>query len=211
MPPTQATTVPPEEREDYFSLTFKTLRAPVRKFTLHTSSIRTVAQVKRHLSRVSNIPFASMRLVLGGKGLVDSKLIGDYPVNSASVIQIISKPAGAAASPVPEEDKGGPVDAAAAENNPLSSVLDQESGGQQAEVPAAAAGEAVRTATQDHDYTTDASSDAGADAVNSPTKDQLQQQNSAFRVGLRELIHSHFGSTQASAVDNLLESYFSTL
>ncbi|KAJ2463111.1 hypothetical protein GGI03_004054, partial [Coemansia sp. RSA 2337] len=47
----QSMILPPEEREDYYSLTFKTLKAPVQKFTLHTSSIRTVAQVKRHLAR----------------------------------------------------------------------------------------------------------------------------------------------------------------
>ncbi|KAJ1738484.1 hypothetical protein LPJ58_007230, partial [Coemansia sp. RSA 1591] len=36
MPPIRTSTVSSEEREDYFSLTFKTLKAPVRKFTLHT-------------------------------------------------------------------------------------------------------------------------------------------------------------------------------
>ncbi|KAJ1963781.1 hypothetical protein GGI12_001842 [Dipsacomyces acuminosporus] len=215
MPPVQESALPPEEREDYFSLTFRTLKAPIRKFTLHTSSVRTVAQVKRHLARISNIPVASMRLVLGGKGLVDSKLIGDYPISKDSVIQIIAKPAGAAdAQSAQETEKLNAMETAVSENNPLSSVLDKERSQQVSDAPAvisAAAHSSAHADTHEHDYTSDASSEADPNAVSSATRDQLKQKNSAFRSGLRDLVNGQFGATQAAAVNSLLDSYLSTL
>ncbi|KAJ2612073.1 hypothetical protein H4S08_002871 [Coemansia sp. RSA 1365] len=210
MPPIRTSFVASEEREDFFTLTFKTLKAPVRRFTLHTSSVRTVAQVKRHLSRVSGIASNNMRLVLGGKGLVDSKLIGDYAIQDDSVIQIISKPAGATPSPLPEADEVSVVDAAQA--NPLSSVLGQRSGTAKdvdAAVAQAAAMERNHAATG---YTTDASSDGESGmTLNQATKDQLQQKNSAFRNNLRELIHNQFSSSQAGVVDRILDGHFASL
>ncbi|KAJ2390283.1 hypothetical protein H4S02_001945 [Coemansia sp. RSA 2611] len=202
MPAIRTSTVSSEEREDYFSLTFKTLKAPVRKFTLHTSSVRTVAQVKRHLARISNIPVATMRLVLNGKGLVDSKLIGDYAIQDSSVIQIISKPAASSPSPLPEADELAVVDTAA--ENPLLRVL---SGG------GTAAAKARATAmVAESGEASDASSDGESGVVlSAATKEKLQQRNSAFRNNLREVIHGQFGSSQAGVVDRLLDSYFATL
>ncbi|KAJ2357336.1 hypothetical protein IWW50_001971 [Coemansia erecta] len=203
MPAIRTSTVSTEEREDYFTLTFKTLKAPVRKFTLHTSSVRTVAQVKRHLARVSNIPVATMRLVLGGKGLVDSKLIGDYAIQENSVIQIISKPAGAAPSPLPEADELAVVDESAV--NPLSSAL----GAKQPPQQDLAAQVRKRVPA---DYTSDASSDGESSVTLSPaTKEQLQKKNSAFRNNVREVVHTQFGGSQAEAVDRLLDGFFATL
>ncbi|KAJ2786607.1 hypothetical protein GGI15_001381 [Coemansia interrupta] len=213
MPPIKTATVPSEEREDYFSLTFRTLKAPVRKFTLHTSSIRTVAQVKKHLSRISNIPVNSMRLVLAGKGLVDSKLIGDYNIQEGSVIQIISKPVGTSAgSPALEEaEKVALVDAAAIESNPLSSALKQQDVS-----PAAAAdtGKARALKAENSEYATDASSDGesgGNTTISQSTREQLTKPNSAFRNSLREFVHTKFSSSQAAAVDRALGEYLATL
>ncbi|KAJ1932199.1 hypothetical protein FBU59_006457, partial [Linderina macrospora] len=190
MPPITeaAATLPPEEREDYFSLTFKTLKAPVRKFTLHTSSIRTVAQVKRHLSRVSNIPVSTMRLVLGGKGLVDSKLIGDYPIQSDSVIQIISRPAGSAD---PDADRATEV-VAADEANPLSSVLEKESDStlsRPTNVVASAVSNKRSANAQrvDAGHESEDETDDEADQMTELTKDRLKQSNGAFRNELRQL------------------------
>ncbi|KAJ2606731.1 hypothetical protein H4R99_000157 [Coemansia sp. RSA 1722] len=225
MPSVQTSKVPPEEREDYFSLTFRTLKTPVRKFTLHTSSVRTVAQVKKHLSRISNIPVNSMRLVLNGKGLVDSKLIGDYNIQDKSVIQIISKPAtGATAddSPTTEEqsDKAALVDDAAAESNPLSSALKQQDTGisatavPQKKVPDGGRSISAkdRVLAENSEYNTDMSSDGESETkISQATKDQLKQSNSSFRNALREFVHTKFSNSQATAVDRALGEYFSTL
>ncbi|KAJ2785302.1 hypothetical protein H4R18_000626 [Coemansia javaensis] len=215
MPAIQVPLVPSEEQADYFSLTFKTLKAPVRKFTLHVSSVRTVAQVKRHLSRLSNIPADSMRLVLGGKGLVDTKLIGDYAIPDGAVIQIISKPTGAL-SPAPseqeqpEQPEQGAGALAAAELNPLSSAL-SPSGGQKP-TQAAAAAAVARAAAEGAGDATDASSDGEqSTALDDSTRSLLRQKNGAFRNNLRELLHAEFGSSQADAVDRLLDSYFASL
>ncbi|KAJ2856598.1 hypothetical protein J3B02_001509 [Coemansia erecta] len=228
----KTTKVPPEDREDYFSLTFRTLKAPVRKFTLHTSSVRTVAQVKRHLSRISNIPVNSMRLVLNGKGLVDPKLIGDYNIQDSSVIQIISKPpaagtAGGADSPAAKEeaDKVSLVDDAAAENNPLSSALKQQDAGNsqvpesQKEAPVSASTNASarfsakgKALVEGSEYNTDMSSDGESETkLSQSTKDQLMQPSSSFRNSLREFVHTKFSSSQATAVDRALGEFFSTL
>ncbi|KAJ1719173.1 hypothetical protein LPJ53_006017 [Coemansia erecta] len=213
MPPIKTATVPSEEREDYFSLTFRTLKAPVRKFTLHTSSIRTVAQVKKHLSRISNIPVNNMRLVLAGKGLVDSKLIGDYNIQEGSVIQIISKPVGTSAdSPALEEaEKVALVDAAAIESNPLSSALKQQNASPTA--AAADTGKARALQAENSEYATDASSDgeSGSTTISQSTKEQLTKPNSAFRNSLRELIHTKFSSSQAAVVDRALGDYLASL
>ncbi|KAJ2742406.1 hypothetical protein GGI20_004508 [Coemansia sp. BCRC 34301] len=186
MPAIQAMILPPEERSDYYSLTFKTLKAPVQKYTLHTSSVRTVAQVKRHLSRVSNIPVGNMRLALGGKGLVDGKLIGDYAIPEDAVIQIISKPMAAGEAAVSE--------VSADASNPLSSVLNQEmeveaekEQGTAEKVPPAA-------------MTTD---DDGS-RVNEESKRRLRDGNGVFRTKVRELVFKHFSQSQASAVDSHL-------
>ncbi|KAJ2377558.1 hypothetical protein GGI05_006852 [Coemansia sp. RSA 2603] len=212
MPPIKTATVPSEEREDYFSLTFRTLKAPVRKFTLHTSSIRTVAQVKKHLSRISNIPVSNMRLVLSGKGLVDTKLIGDYNIQEGSVIQIISKPVGASAdSPGLEEaEKVALVDAAAIESNPLSSALKQQDA---APASATDTGKARALQAANSEYATDASSDGetGNTTISQSTREQLNKSNSAFRNSLREFIHTKFSSSQATAVDRALGEYLETL
>ncbi|KAJ1948961.1 hypothetical protein EC988_004960 [Linderina pennispora] len=213
MPPVDAAaTLPPEEREDYFSLTFKTLKAPVRKFTLHTSSIRTVAQVKRHLSRVSNIPVSTMRLVLGGKGLVDSKLIGDYPIQSDSVIQIISRPAGSAD---PDADKATEV-VAADEANPLSSVLEKEGDGSSSHPTSIVASavsnkRSVEAQSTVAGHESDDESDDEAGVMTELTKDQLKQSNGAFRNELRQLVSRQFGASQATSVNRLLDSYFASL
>ncbi|KAI9503204.1 hypothetical protein BX070DRAFT_252592 [Coemansia spiralis] len=212
MPAIQTTSLAPEDREDYFTLTFKTLKPPVRKFTVHASSVRTVTQVKRHLSKISNIPVNSMRLVLNGKGLVDSKLIGDYAIQDDSVIQIISKPSG---SPLPEAENlslaGSAADAADI-SNPLSSVLDKETGGFEEGVISARIKKAKAGLPDASEYTSDASSDGeSAQIISQQTKAQLQQKNSAFRNSLRELVHSQFGSSQAGNVDRLLNDYFESL
>ncbi|KAJ2488666.1 hypothetical protein IWW37_004607 [Coemansia sp. RSA 2050] len=195
MPAIQSMILPPEEREDYFSLTFRTLKAPVQKFTLHTSSVRTVAQVKRHLARVSNIPVANMRLVLGGKGLVDTKLIGDYAIPEDAVIQIISKPPVAGEADMAEM----PAAVAASDANPLSSVLNQES---EREVPK----EEVAMSTSDK---TDSSESDDAmckdpEDLAEKTREELGDRDSAFRTKFRELAYSHFGQGQGEAVDSLL-------
>ncbi|KAJ1853617.1 hypothetical protein GGH12_006019 [Coemansia sp. RSA 1822] len=198
MPPIRTSTISSEEREDYFSLTFKTLKAPVRKFTLHTSSVRTVAQVKRHLSRISNIPVATMRLVLNGKGLVDAKLIGDYAIQDNSVIQIISKPAGSAPTPLLEADELSVVDESVA--NPLSSALGIKDLAAQVRerVPAG--------------YVSDVSSDGESGTVlSAATREQLQQKNGTFRNNLRETVHAQFSGSQAEVVDRLLDDFFATL
>ncbi|KAJ2851327.1 hypothetical protein IWW36_001224 [Coemansia brasiliensis] len=200
MPAIRTSTLPSEEREDYFSLTFKTLKAPVRKFTLHTSSVRTVAQVKRHLSRVSNIPVSTMRLVLNGKGLVDGKLIGDYAIQKSSVVQIISKPAGATPSPVPEAEEMAVVE----DSNPLLHALSHKEKNIALEQKA--------KEVQRSGYASDATSDGESHVeINSATKEQLQQKNSSFRNNLRKLIHDQFGNTQAGAVDRLLDNYFASI
>ncbi|KAJ1728751.1 hypothetical protein LPJ61_003870 [Coemansia biformis] len=203
MPNIQKPLVPLEERVDFYSLAFKTLKAPVRKFTLHVSSVRTVAQVKRHLSRVSNIPVTAMRLVLNGKGLVDTKLIGDYSIQPDDVIQIISKPAGTASA---SETAQEPAVADVPEINPLSSTLAQA----EPRPAISAAGRVAEVAVAED--VTDASSDADACVVLSKsTKDQLQQKNGTFRNNLRELLHTQFGGSQADAVDHTLDSYFASL
>ncbi|KAJ2765889.1 hypothetical protein IWQ57_004599 [Coemansia nantahalensis] len=197
--------VPAEEREDFYSLTFKTLKAPVRKFTLHVSSVRTVAQVKRHLGRIANIPVGSMRLVLGGKGLVDGKLIGDYSIPADAVIQIISKPAGAAAD-------AGDAPADVPDVNPLSAALGADE--RRPVVPAVerAIEETAAAAAAAGGDMTDASSDAeGATALDRATRDQLQHKTGAFRNNLRQLLHTQFGGSQADAVDGMLDSYFASL
>ncbi|KAJ2079309.1 hypothetical protein H4R24_003863 [Coemansia sp. RSA 988] len=210
MPPIKTSLVASEEREDFFTLTFKTLKAPVRSFTLHTSSVTRVAQVKRHLSRITGIASNNMRLVLGGKGLVDSKLIGDYAIPKDSVIQIISKPAGASPSPLPEADKVSVVDET--QVNPLSNELGKRSGttkGVDEAVAHAAAKERNHTATG---YTTDASSDGeSGTALSQATKNQLQQKNGTFRNSLHELIHNRFSSNQAGVVDRILDGHFASL
>ncbi|KAJ1922126.1 hypothetical protein IW146_002795 [Coemansia sp. RSA 922] len=192
--------LPPEEREDYYSLTFKTLKAPVQKFTLHTSSIRTVAQVKRHLARVSNIPVANMRLVLGGKGLVDTKLIGDYAIPEDAVIQIISKPpvAGEAAN-------AESATAAADEANPLSSVLNQENERELAKeetVPI--------VAEEADDSTSEDNLVKPAESYTSETMEQLSERDSVFRTKLRELVDSQFSKGQAQRLAEDLDKFFDT-
>ncbi|KAJ2725404.1 hypothetical protein GGI07_001283 [Coemansia sp. Benny D115] len=224
MPSIQTAALPAEDREDYFSLTFRTLKAPVRKFTLHTSSIRTVAQVKRHLSKISNIPVSSMRLVLNGKGLVDTKLIGDYSIQDKSVIQIITKSVTSAPGESAADDSVGVIDAEAEESNPLSNALRlQESQAQSQEDINSAIGQTTRefinsqeaAAAGDghHEYHTDASSDFEADrqVINETTKSQLKMENSSFRNGLRELVHTRFSSAQAAAIDRAFDDFFSTL
>ncbi|KAJ1923519.1 hypothetical protein LPJ71_000819 [Coemansia sp. S17] len=192
--------LPPEEREDYYSLTFKTLKAPVQKFTLHTSSVRTVAQVKRHLARVSNIPVANMRLVLGGKGLVDTKLIGDYAIPEDAVIQIISKPpvAGEAAN-------AESASAAADEANPLSSVLNQENERELAKeetVPI--------VAEEADDSTSEDNLVKPAESYTSETMEQLSERDSVFRTKLRELVDSQFSKGQAQRLAEDLDKFFDT-
>ncbi|KAJ2710527.1 hypothetical protein H4R19_003705 [Coemansia spiralis] len=207
MPDSNKPLVPTEEREDFYSLTFKTLKAPVCKFTLHVSSVRTVAQVKRHLARISNIPVGSMRLVLNGKGLVDSKLIGDYSIQPDAVIQIISKPAGAAA-----EEAAGEADVADVPDvNPLSSAL-----GADERRPALPAVERIiedtAAATPAAGDTTDASSEAdGGATLSKAAADQLQQKNGSFRNNLRQLLHAEFSGSQADVIDGLLDGYFASL
>ncbi|KAJ2097543.1 hypothetical protein GGI09_003770 [Coemansia sp. S100] len=200
MPAIQSMILPPEEREDYYSLTFKTLKAPVQKFTLHTSSVRTVAQVKRHLARVSNIPVANMRLVLGGKGLVDTKLIGDYAIPEDAVIQIISKPpvAGEAAN-------AESASAAADEANPLSSVLNQENERELAKeetVPI--------VAEEADDSTSEDNLVKPAESYTSETMEQLSERDSVFRTKLRELVDSQFSKGQAQRLAEDLDKFFDT-
>ncbi|KAJ2112782.1 hypothetical protein IW146_004366 [Coemansia sp. RSA 922] len=192
--------LPPEEREDYYSLTFKTLKAPVQKFTLHTSSVRTVAQVKRHLARVSNIPVANMRLVLGGKGLVDTKLIGDYAIPEDAVIQIISKPpvAGEAAN-------AESATAAADEANPLSSVLNQEN-----EKEVAKEETVPIVAEEADDSTSEDNLVKPAESYTSETMEQLSERDSVFRTKLRELVDSQFSKGQAQRLAEDLDKFFDT-
>ncbi|KAJ2690808.1 hypothetical protein IWW39_000468 [Coemansia spiralis] len=200
MPAIQSMILPPEEREDYFSLTFKTLKAPVQKFTLHTSSVRTVAQVKRHLARVSNIPVANMRLVLGGKGLVDTKLIGDYSIPEDAVIQIISKP------PVAGEAAMAEVPAAASDANPLSSVLNQESKEEVTKEEAA-----MSTSDKTDSSGSDDGEHRAPEDLTEETMKELGDSESAFRTKLRELVHSHFGKGQGEAVNSALGKTFGSL
>ncbi|KAJ2458480.1 hypothetical protein GGF42_002041 [Coemansia sp. RSA 2424] len=190
MPAIKSMMLAPEERSDYYSLTFKTLKAPVQKYTLHTSSVRTVAQVKRHLSRVSNIPVSNMRLALGGKGLVDGKLIGDYVIPEDAVIQIISRPAVAGGEPAAVSEM------TADDANPLSSVLNQENEKEEKEDvrPAKEIAKAVEV--------------GDGIAVSEETKAQLREGNSVFRTKLRELAFEHFGQDQASAVDAHITTLF---
>ncbi|KAJ1668813.1 hypothetical protein IW140_000120 [Coemansia sp. RSA 1813] len=216
MPPIQSTQLASEDRQDYFTLNFKTLKAPVRKYTVHASSVRTVGQVKRHLSRISNIPVSTMRLVLGGKGLVDTKLIGDYNIQKDSVIQIISKPAGGAATPVgaEEAEQLALIDGEATEmSNPLLSALGR--GGEGKGDPQghdAVMKKSMAGLRAHHEYTSDASSDGESSTTMShTTKEQLQKNNSAFRNSLRDLVHGQFGTSQATIVDRLLDTYFESL
>ncbi|KAJ2040266.1 hypothetical protein H4S03_001148 [Coemansia sp. S3946] len=195
----QSMILPPEEREDYYSLTFKTLKAPVQKFTLHTSSVRTVAQVKRHLARVSNIPVANMRLVLGGKGLVDTKLIGDYAIPEDAVIQIISKP------PVAGEAANAESATAADEANPLSSVLNQENERELAKE------ETVPIAAEEaDDSTSEDNLVKPAESYTSETMEQLNERDSVFRTKLRELVDSQFSKGQAQRLAEDLDKFFDT-
>ncbi|KAJ2887099.1 hypothetical protein H4R27_000129 [Coemansia aciculifera] len=199
MPAIQSMILPPEEREDYYSLTFKTLKAPVQKFTLHTSSVRTVAQVKRHLARVSNIPVANMRLVLGGKGLVDTKLIGDYAIPEDAVIQIISKP------PVAGEAANVETTNAAADDaNPLSSVLNQES---EREI---AKEEAVSIVDETDDTSSNDDVVRAPESYTNETVEQLGERDSVFRTKLRELVYSQFSKGQAQRLAEDLDKFFDT-
>ncbi|KAJ2553528.1 hypothetical protein EV175_002908 [Coemansia sp. RSA 1933] len=212
MPQEQTTGVETSERQDYFTLTFKTLKAPVRKYTVHASSVRTVGQVKRHLSRIANIPVTAMRLVLGGKGLVDGKLIGDYNVPQDAVIQIITRPAGTATPPVVGEEAEQLRVLAEEMNNPLRSVLGQEQ--QKEEAPAETVMKrSIAGLAATNEYTSDASSEAGEEVttMEQATRDQLQKTNSAFRNSLRDLVHMQFGTSQAMIVEKQLDTYFSTL
>ncbi|KAJ1894986.1 hypothetical protein LPJ66_004857 [Kickxella alabastrina] len=198
MPSIQPAAASARVREDNLSLNFRTLKAPVSKFTLETPSIRTVSQVKKHLSRLSNIPANSMRLVLNGKGLVDSKLIGDYTIQDSSVIQIISKPAGVGSG-------DSLVGTEEVESNPLSSALKQ-----QAET------ESGDTVDVDMEHQQEPTADAPIDndteqAISQSTKEQLKQVDSPFRIALRELVYSKFDSSQAAAVDRALEEFLSKL
>ncbi|KAJ2415074.1 hypothetical protein GGI10_001943 [Coemansia sp. RSA 2530] len=173
---------------------------PVQKFTLHTSSVRTVAQAKRHLARVSNIPVANMRLVLGGKGLVDTKLIGDYSIPEDAVIQIISKP------PVAGEAAMAEVPAAASDVNPLSSVLNQESKEEVAKEEAA-----VSTSDKTDNSGSDDGENRAPENLTEETMKELGDSESAFRTKFRELVHSHFGKGQGEAVNSALGKTFDTL
>ncbi|KAJ2004091.1 hypothetical protein H4R26_002705 [Coemansia thaxteri] len=193
MPTISETAGDEQQRTNSLTLTFKTLKAPVNKFTLQTSDVRTVAQVKRQLSRMCNVPVSGMRLVLGGKGLVDSKLIGDYAIQSDSVIQIISGKPTTSEEPV---GGGGAVDSV----NPLSSVLDQESKTAVLEdSPAVLKPAENRSDERARDRV----------AISQATREVLQNRSCAFRVGLRELIHGHIAdSGQARAVEDLVDKAF---
>lgn len=204
MPSIKTTLVRSEDREDFFTLKFKTLRPPIRHFTLHTTSVRTVAQVKRHLSRVSNIPQGQMRLVLGGKGLVDQKLIGDYRGvhDGSSVIQIISKPAAAATgtgdqTPVSEAEQ---MEVMAEQMNPLSNALEKDEPHyqqqqQQQQRVLRAAGE-------------ESSSEEESRVLNQQTLAKCKEPNGALRNSLRTLLHTHLPGRQAELLDTRLDNEF---
>ncbi|KAJ2659582.1 hypothetical protein IWW48_003421 [Coemansia sp. RSA 1200] len=203
------------EQQDYFTLNFRTLGTPVRKYTVHVSSVRTVSQVKRHLSKISSIPVDSMRLVLAGKGLVDTKLIGDYNVRGDSVIQIISKAAGSATPPL--AGTAGDDDGLMRANsnslgdevsNPLLTALGRsEPADRDAVMKKSIAG--LRDTPDD---TSDASSDAeDQSTLTQATRTQLTKSDSAFRSELRRLAHAQFSPNQATLVDSLLDTYFKTL
>ncbi|KAJ1893320.1 hypothetical protein LPJ81_005388 [Coemansia sp. IMI 209127] len=211
MAPVQTVQLASEDRQDYFTLNFKTLKAPVRKYTVHASSVRTVGQVKRHLSRISNIAVPTMRLVLAGKGLVDTKLIGDYNVAQDAVIQIITRPAGdagGAVTPTTEEEEEDEAEKLAVvdQANPLLSAL-----GKRNVVVSREAAMQKSMAGLHEQHTSDASSDGEGSSVSQTTKEQLQARNSAFRNSLRSLVHGQFGASQASIVDRHLDTFFTSL
>ncbi|KAJ2832766.1 hypothetical protein FBU31_002026 [Coemansia sp. 'formosensis'] len=177
----------PEAREDQ-TLTFKTLKAPMQKFTLRTSSVRTVAQVKRHLARVSNIPVGSMRLVLGGKGLVDTKLIGDYAIPENAVIQIVSKAPAA----------GEAAETLAADGaNPLSNILNQEN---EMEVVEEETVESMAAAAGEMD-----GDDGPYNYLTEETRERLGDSESEFRANLRKFLKTQFSKGQAQYITDMLD------
>ncbi|KAJ2909019.1 hypothetical protein GGI21_002301, partial [Coemansia aciculifera] len=131
-----------------------------------------------HLSRVSNIPVASIRLALGGKGMVDGKLIGDYAIPEGAVIQIISKTGGGD----DVSEAVAPVDA----DNPLSSVLNQES----------AAAMAVDEKKEEEEVKEQLPPPPSS-TISEDGKKLLLQEPSVFRTKLRELVYKHFKQADA--------------
>ncbi|TPX60762.1 hypothetical protein SpCBS45565_g07410 [Spizellomyces sp. 'palustris'] len=77
-------------------------------FTIHSSRLEPIGDIKSRIATEAGIPIAAQRLVYNGKGLVDTKTLLDYEIVSGATIHLLKKPVAASQ----EKHEEAPTDTA---------------------------------------------------------------------------------------------------